>query len=71
MAARSRPLPGRGGFGSQIHILADQRGRPLCLLTGGQRHDSTQDRALVEAWTGARPSRLIADRAYDRDAFRA
>ena len=61
----------RGGFGSQIHILADQRGRPLCLrLTGGQCHDSTQ-RALVEAWTGAPLSRLIADRAYDSDAFRA
>ena len=62
----------RGGFGSQIHILADRRGRPLCLrLTGGPRHDSTQARAWVEAWTGARPSCLIADRAYDRDAFRA
>ena len=37
----------RGGFGSKIHILADRRGRPLCLrLTGGQRHDSTQARAL-------------------------
>ena len=30
------------GINSPIHILADQRGRPLCLgLTGGQRHDST------------------------------
>ena len=65
----------RGGFGSQIHILADQRGCPLCLrLTGGPRHDSTQARALVEAWIGARrarPSRLIADWAYDYDGFRA
>ena len=62
----------RGGFGSQIHILADQRGRPLCLrLTGGPRHDSTQARDRVEAWTGAPLSLLIADRAYDRDAFRA
>ena len=33
---------GRGGLSTQIHILADPRGRPLCLrLTGGQRHDST------------------------------
>ena len=32
----------RAGFSTQIHILADPRGRPLCLrLTGGQRHDST------------------------------
>ena len=62
----------RAGFSTQIHILADQRGRPLCLrLTGGQRHDRTQARALVEAWTGAPLPCLIADRAYDGDAFRA
>ena len=49
----------RGGFGTQIHILADRRGRPLRLrVTGGQRHDSTQARALVEDWTdGPRPDR--------------
>ena len=63
---------GRGGLSPQIHSLADPRGRPLCLrLTGGQRHDSTQARALVEAWTGAPLPCLIADRAYDGDAFRA
>ena len=29
----------RGGFGTQIHVLADRRGRPLRLrVTGGQRH---------------------------------
>ena len=32
----------RGGFGTQIHVLADQRGRPLRLcVTGGPRHDRT------------------------------
>ena len=36
----------RGGFGTKIHILADRRGRHL-RVTGGQRHDSTQARALV------------------------
>ena len=57
---------------AKIHILADPRGRPLCLrLTGGQRHDRTQARALVEAWTGAPLPCLIADRAYGGDAFRA
>ena len=62
----------RGGFGTQIHILADRRGRPLHLrVTGGQRHDSTQARALGEAWTAAPLPCLIADRAYDRDGFRA
>ena len=61
----------RGGFGTKIHILADRRGRPLRLrVTGGQRHHSTQARALVEAWTGAPLPCLIADRAYDGDDFR-
>ena len=60
----------RGGFGTQIHVLAARRGRPL-RVTGGQRHDRTQAQALVEAWTGAPRPRLIADRAYDGDAFRA
>ena len=32
----------RGGFGTQIPILADRRGRPLHLrVTGGPRHDRT------------------------------
>ena len=36
----------RSGFGTQIHVLADRRGRPLRLrVTGGPRHDSTQARA--------------------------
>ena len=60
----------RGGFRSQRPILADQRGRPLCRrLTGGPRHARTQ--ARVKAWIGAPLPCLIADRAYDRDAFRA
>ncbi len=62
----------RAGFSTQIHILADQRGRPLRLrLTGDPRHDRTQARARVKAWTGAPLPCLIADRAYDSDAFRA
>ena len=61
----------RGGFGTKVHRMSDRRSRPLALrLTGGQRHDSTQARALVEAWTAAPLSRLIADRAYDVDTFR-
>ena len=60
----------RGGFGTQIHSLADRRGRPLRLrVTGGQRHDSTQ--AWVEDGTDAPLPCLIADRAYDSDGFRA
>ena len=51
-------------------ILADRRGRRR-RVTGGQHHDRTQARALVEAWTGAPRPRLSTDRAYDGDAFRA
>ena len=61
-----------GAASAQIQSLADQRGRPLRLrLTGGQRHDRSQARAWGEAWIYASLLCLIADRAYDRDAFRA
>ena len=39
----TEPALGRswGGFGTQIHILADRRGHPLRLcVTGSPRHDS-------------------------------
>ena len=52
----------RGGFGTQIHMLADRRGRSL-RVTGGQHHDSTQARAWVKAWTDTPLPCLIADRA--------
>ena len=60
----------RGGFGTQILILADRRGRPLHLrVTGVQHHDSTQARVLVEdRGVPALPDR---DRSYDRDSCRA
>ena len=62
----------RSGFGTPIHVLADRRGRPLRLrVTGGPRHDRTQARAWVEAWTDTPRPRLKADRAYDGDPFRA
>ena len=68
--SRAGPQPGR--LRHPDHILADCRVRPLHLrVTGGQRHDSTQARAWVEAWTDAPLCCLIADRAYDRDGFRA
>ena len=56
----------RGSFCTQIHILADRRGRPL-RVTGGQCHDRTQARALGEAGTDVPLSCLITDRAYDRE----
>ena len=67
----SRAGRSRGGFGTQIHILADRQGRPWHLrVTGGPRHDSTQARALGED-CDAPLSCLIADRAWDNDGFRA
>ena len=48
----------RGGFGTQIHILANRRGRPLRLrVTGGQRHDSTQARWKPDGRAAALPDR--------------
>ena len=66
------PLKAPLAGGASCNVLADRRGRPLCLrVTGGQHHDSTQAQALVEAWTDAPLPCLMADRAYDGDAFRA
>ena len=57
----------RGGFGTQIHSLADLRGRPLRLrVTGGPRHDRTQARSLGKDGTDAPLPCLIADRAGQR-----
>ena len=70
--ARPRPQPGRLPHPAQIHILTDRRGRPLRLrVTGGQRRDSAQARALAAAGTDAPRPCLIADRSQDGDAFRA
>ena len=51
----------RGGFRSQLHMLADRQSRPLRLrVTSGQRHDNTQIRARVAIWTNAPP--ILSDR---------
>lgn len=64
----------RGGFSSKLHLSCDGRGRPLSLvLTCGQRNDSTQLGAVLDAIRvpragrgrpRKRPSRLIADKGY-------
>jgi transposase len=49
-------------------MLADALGRPLrFLLTGGQTHDVVPAPAMIEGVDGGA---LIADRAYDSNAFR-
>jgi transposase len=55
----------RGGFSTKIHIIVDGLGYPLrFILTGGQRHDSTQAKNLIDGYDF---ERLIADKAYDSD----
>jgi transposase len=52
----------RGGFSCKIHVTVESLGNPLRVrLTAGQRHDSTQARALLEGFDF---ERLIADRGY-------
>lgn len=57
----------RGGFSCKIHVVVDALGTPLRLrLSAGQRHDSTQARALLD---GLDFERLIADRGYAAQDF--
>ena len=57
----------RGGFTTKIHIVVDALGNPLkFILTGGERHDVTQARALLEPFQF---EYAIADKAYDANAL--
>ena len=48
-------------------MVGDTWGRPLrFIVTGGQRHDSTQTRALLTGFTAAS---VIADKGYDSQAL--
>jgi transposase len=54
---------------SKLHIAVDALGNPLRIrLTPGQRHEITQAEALIEGFAAAS---VIADTAFDADAFRA
>jgi transposase len=64
----------RGGLTSKLHLAVDGQGRPLSILvTAGQRHESTQLAALLDAIRvprpGAgrprkRPDYLLGDKGY-------
>jgi transposase len=59
----------RGGFSCKIHVTVDALGNPVRIcLTAGQRHDSTQARALLE---GLGFAQVIADRGYAAADFLA
>ena len=52
---------------TKIHALVDALGNPVkVMLSPGQDHDLTCAEPLIEA---AGPSALIADKAFDADAF--
>lgn len=65
---------------TKVHVACDGKGRPLVvLLTPGQRHDSTQLVALVDAIRvprmgrgrpRTRPERVIGDKGYSYPACR-
>ena len=65
--ASHRPIPRR--IDDKIHALVDALGNPVeVMLSGGQAHNLTCAEPLIEAVDrGA----LIADRAFDADAFLA
>jgi transposase len=65
----------RGGFTTKLHLACDGKGRPLSVVvTPGQRHDSTQLGAVLDAIRvprlgrrgrpRRRPTRVIADKGY-------
>jgi transposase len=52
---------------TKIHALVDARGNPVeVMLSPGQDHDLTCAEPLIEA---VNPGALIADKAFDADAF--
>lgn len=71
----------RGGLTTKIHLIADQRCRPISRLTSpGQRADCTMLQKVVGRIRILRrgpgrarvpPGRLLADRAYSSRAIRA
>ena len=59
----------RGGFSTKIHVACDGLGKPVrIILTPGQNHDVTQASALIK---GSDAEKIIADKAYDTNAFLA
>jgi transposase len=55
----------RGGFSTKIHAKVDGLGNPLrFVLTGGDRHESTQAEALLGDQRG---DYVLGDRAFDSE----
>jgi transposase len=59
----------RGGFSTKVHLVVDALGLPLVFaITEGQRHDNQSAKELIARTLS---TCLLADKAYDSDAFRA
>ena len=59
----------RGGRTTKIHAVVDEEGRIIAFeLTGGNRHDIKPAPDLIETLPPAKS--LLADAAYDSEAFR-
>ena len=59
----------RGGLSTKVHLVVDALGLPLTFeITEGQRHDNRPAQELVARVLS---TCLLADKAYDSDAFRA
>ena len=71
----------RGGWTTKVHLACEQRQKPLSIvITAGQRGDSPQFQAVLEAIAvprvgpgrpRTRPDRVLADKAYSSTANRA
>jgi transposase len=71
----------RGGLTTKLHLACDERGRPLgVVITPGQRHESTQLAAVLDAIRvpraggrdrpRKRPDHVIADKGYSYETCR-
>ena len=60
----------RGGLSSKIHMACDALGYPLsCIITGGERNDVTQGKALLQRHLKAQGYALL-DAGYDSNEIR-
>ncbi|MBC6411623.1 MAG: IS5 family transposase [Hyphomonadaceae bacterium] len=61
----------KGGLNSKIHVITDERGRPLSLcLTAGQVSDYVGAKILYEGLPQTQDVVMIADKGYDSDEYR-
>ena len=61
----------KGGFSCKIHAACDAHGLPIqFILTGGQAAECTQAIPLLECIDATAIAAVLADKAYDTNAFR-